>query len=264
MLDLPEKIKSLIGNETYSFDRVGMSDSTVILLSDKILKIQNINIESDNEYQLMEWLQDKLPVPRVLAYEMDENKNKNYLLMTKVPGEMSCADHYMKNPEQLVNLLVEGLKMLWKVDISNCTYKNGLKEKLQRAEYNINNNLVEMDNVEAKTFGENGFENPEHLLKWLIANRPDEEYAFSHGDYCLPNIFLHDGKISGYIDLGRAGIADKWQDIALCYRSLSHNYDGKYNGVEYQGYREDMLFEKLDIVPDWDKIRYYLLLDELF
>ncbi len=44
------------------------------------------------------------------------------------------------------------------------------------------------------------------------------------GAYCLPNIFMKDNKVSGYIDLGRGGLADKYQDIALCYRSLLHNY----------------------------------------
>lgn len=262
MLDLPDKIKNLIGNERFSYDNVGMSDSTVIIFTDKILKIQTISEESEHEYQIMEWLQNKLPVPKVLAYEKDEEKN--YLLMTKVPGEMSCADQYMKNPEQLVNLLVEGLKMLWKVDISNCTYMHGLEEKLQMAKYNVQNNLVDMYNVEPETFGKNGFESPEDLLKWLMTNRPDEELVFSHGDFCLPNIFLSDEKISGYIDLGKAGIADKWQDIALCYRSLLHNFDGKYAGKKYQGFRADVLFEKLGIIPEWDKIRYYILLDELF
>lgn len=239
-----------------------MSDSSVIIFTDKILKIQTISKESEHEYQIMEWLQNKLPVPKILAYEKDERKN--YLLMTKVPGEMSCADRYMKNPEQLVKLLAEGLKMLWKVDISNCTYKYGLDEKLQMAKYNVQNNLVDMDNVEPETFGKNGFESPEHLLKWLMTNRPEEELVFSHGDFCLPNIFLSDEKISGYIDLGKAGIADKWQDIALCYRSLLHNYDGKYASKQYQGFRAEALFEKLGIIPEWDKIRYYILLDELF
>ena len=91
--------------------------------------------------------------------------------------------------------------------------------------------------------------------------------VFSHGDYCLPNIFGIRDKVTGYIDLGRAGISDKWCDIALCYRSLSHNYSGKYQQHQkntYPGYDELLLFRELDIEPNWEKIRYYILLDELF
>lgn len=262
MFDLPDKIKSLIDKEKYSIDDVGMSDSTVVLFNDKVLKIQTIGEESENEYHVMEWLQEKLPVPKVLGFERDEKMT--YLLMTRVPGEMSCTDKFMKNPEQLTAMLAEGLQMLWKVDISSCPYTFNLEKKLQMAKYIVENNLVDMDNVESDTFSENGFKNPAHLLEWLNNNRPEEELVLSHGDFCLPNIFLSNGKVSGYIDLGKTGLADKWQDIALCYRSLLHNFDGKYSGKQYQGFYADKLFERLGIEPDWDKIRYYLLLDELF
>lgn len=262
MLDLPDKIKCLINEEMYSVDDVGMSDSTIILFNDKILKIQTMSEEAENEYHVMEWLQDKLPVPRVLGFERDNMKT--CLLMTKVPGEMACSDKYMKNPEQLTAMLAEGLQMLWSVDISSCPFTWNLEKKLQMAKYTVENNLVDMDKMEPDTFGENGFKDLNHLLEWLYNNKPEEEMALSHGDFCLPNIFLLNGKVSGFIDLGKTGIADKWQDIALCYRSLLHNYDGMYTGKKYQGFLANMLFEKLGIEPDWDKIRYYILLDELF
>lgn len=37
-----------------------------------------------------------------------------------------------------------------------------------------------------------------------------------------------------------------------------------YGGKAYPGYKPELLFEKLGLVPDWEKIRYYILLDELF
>ena len=76
-------------------------------------------------------------------------------------------------------------------------------------------------------------------------------------------MFFKDGKVSGLIDLGNAGVADKWRDIALCYRSLRHNADGTF-GKYYSGIDPDDLFKELGIEPDWDKMRYYILLDELF
>lgn len=261
MIEFPDNIIKLIGNERFSYNNVGMSDSTVIVFTDKILKVQTISEESEREYQIMEWLQDKLPVPKVLAYEKDEEKN--YLLMTKVPGEMSCVDKYMKNPEKLVTLLAGGLKQLWSVDISDCKFKHGLREKLRKAEYNVHNNLIGMEDIETETFGEYDFESPKEILNWLVSNMPVEEPVLSHGDYCLPNIFLSGEDISGYIDLGQAGIADRWQDIALCYRSLIDNYEGKFCRMKYKGFRPDYLFEKLGIAPDWNKIHYYILLDEL-
>ena len=260
MFDFPEKIKSLIDGEEYSIDGIGQSDSTIILFNDKVLKIQKISEESENEYHVMEWLQGKLPVPKVLGFEKDEKKS--YLLMTKLPGEMSCTGKFLDNPEELSFKLAEALQMLWKVDISGCPYIYNLERKLQMAKYNVENNLVDIDDAEPSTFAESGFKDPHHLLEWLYDNKPEEEPVLSHGDFCLPNILLADGEVSGYIDLGRAGVADKWQDIALCYRSMFHNLDGRHTGK--QKFNAIKLFEKLEIEPDWDKIRYYILLDELF
>lgn len=184
--------------------------------------------------------------------------------MERVVGEMSCSTEFLEDPELLTELLAEGLRMLWNVDISACPYHNGIDNKLRLAEILVSNNLCEMEGVEPGTYGDNGFASPADLLTWLKDNRPAENLVFSHGDYCLPNIFINQNKVSGFIDLGRSGIADKYQDIALCYRSLKHNFEGRYGGKIYEDFNADILFDKLGIEPDWDRIRYYILLDELF
>lgn len=264
MFDFPDRIMKLINEEEFFIDDIGMSGSTIIMFNGKVLKIQTASEESENEYRVMEWLQGKLPVPEILGFEIDEKKKKSYLLMTKVPGQMSCADKFLRNPEQLSAMLAEALEMLWNVDISNCPYMYNLEKKLKMAKYRVENGLVDLDDAEPETFGENGFKSSYQLLEWLNDNKPEEELVLSHGDFCLPNIFIENGKVSGFIDLGRTGIADKWQDIALCYRSMLHNSGGKFTGKQYQGFNAGMLFAKLGIEPDWDKIRYYILLDELF
>jgi kanamycin kinase/aminoglycoside 3'-phosphotransferase-3 len=184
--------------------------------------------------------------------------------MSRISGEMSCDDYYLEHSEILLKALADGLKMLWQVDVSGCPIVRDLDVVLQEARFQVKNNLVDLDNVEPDTFGENGFESPKHLLEWLENNRPLFEPVFSHGDYCLPNVFLENGQIKGFIDLGRAGIGDKWNDIALCYRSLKHNFEGVYGGKRYENFNPELLFEALGIEPNWEKIRYYLLLDELF
>lgn len=259
---IPNIIKEIIKDMPYSIDTTGMSNSHVICFADMILKIEKQHEESDNEHIMMKWLEDKLPVPKVLC-SVKEN-GINYLLMSRIHGKMSCSAELLANPSHLVKLLADGLRMLWNVDISQCPYNNSIDNKLRQAEIIVQSNLCDMENVEPTTFGENGFENPEALLQWLKESKPDEELVFSHGDFCLPNIIIKDDKINGFIDLGRSGIVDKHQDIALCYRSLQHNYDGKYGRGVYEGFDATILFDELNIVPDWNKIKYYILLDELF
>lgn len=259
---LPEKIRSLTADETYLTDETGMSESSVYIFEKKILKISEHNRESENEYRMMTYLYEKLPVPTVYAYEAADGRS--YLLMSKCTGRMACDETYMQNPAMQCRMLADGLKKLWDVDISDCPSDQRLLHKLKQAEYNVLNGLVDLDNVEPDTFGEGGFKDPADLLKWLYQHVPEEEPVLSHGDYCLPNVFGNGGAVSGYIDLGRTGIADKWCDIALCYRSLSHNYSGRYHGRSYAGLDDQLLFRELGIAPDWEKIRYYILLDELF
>jgi len=161
--------------------------------------------------------------------------------------------------------LAKTLKKLWSVDVKNCPRVNSLENKLALAEYFVNHNLVDVEDAEPSTFGPDGFENPKELLKWLKENQPKNfEPVLSHGDFCLPNVFFEGENLSGLIDLGDLGVADKYQDIALCHRSLKHNFNGSFGGKIYEDFNADLLFEKLGLEPDWEKIRYYTLLDELF
>lgn len=259
---IPENIRRLIDGKTYDSDDIGMSGSQIMIFDDSVLKIVKYRKENEDTVRMMRWLEGKIPAPKVIRFERDSDYH--YLLMSKVPGKMSCDEYYLEHPHELLALLAKALKMLWSVDVSGCPRNRNIDAELQEARYRVDNHLVDLDNVEPTTFGEGGFKDPQALLEWLEENRPDAEPVLSHGDFCLPNVFFEDGEISGFIDLGDAGIGDKWRDIALCYRSLKHNFDGSFGGKVYPDFNPDMLFDALGIEPDREKLRYYILLDELF
>ena len=258
----PEDIENLISGKPYSVDSIGMSDSSVLIFDDAVLKIQNDSVFARNEYLMMKWLENSVPVPECICNIIENGKN--YLLMSKITGKMSCEDEFMKNPKLLISVLAEAIKSLWKVDISDCPVKNDLSTVLKTAEFRVEHGLVDVDDAEPETFGKGGFKDPQQLLEWLYDSKPEEDFVLTHGDFCLPNIFINDDKFSGFVDIGRMGIADRYQDIAICCRSLNHNFSGVYSGKSFDGYDEKMFFDALGIEPDYDKIRYYILLDELF
>lgn len=262
MTELPQSIQRKLSGADFSQDETGMSGSQVYLWEKQVLKIQEDNEEARSEYEIMRWLRGVLPVPEVLAYEREGGRS--YLLMTRIAGKMACAEEYMRDPVRLTGMLADTLKALWRVDTADCPCRWGIDRKLAMAEYWVEHGMIDMENVEPDTYGEGGFASPAQLYRWLAAHKPEEEPVLVHGDFCLPNLFFQGDRLEGLIDLGRTGIGDKWQDIALCYRSLLHNYDGKYGGRKYEGFRAEMLFERLGLAPDWEKIRYYILLDELF
>ena len=259
---LPEEIRKHIEDRKYSIDDIGKSGSKILIFDDLVLKITDKSSDDRDAALMMRWLDGKLPVPKVISFVEDDLHR--YLLMTKIKGKMSCDKYYMEHPDKLIPLLAKAIKMLWSIDIKDCPVIKDLDSELPKAEYRVENGLVDISDAELDTFGENGrFRDPSELLTWLRNNRPPYEPVLSHGDLCLPNILIDNGDISGFIDMGNCGIADKWEDIAMCYRSLRHNFDGTYGKV-YPGINPDLLFKELGLEPNMEKIDYYILLDELF
>ena len=263
-LILPEAIQRIVGTEKYTVDIIGESTSEVRVYANYVLKIQPHNPETDNEYQFVRWLNRRLPVPSIPAYEI--HNGFSYTLMTKAEGKMLCDMDFLQTPELVINLAAQGLKMLWETDANDCPCSvSRLTNRLKAAEYNVAHGLVNIENTEPETFGKGGFKNPGELLDWLKNNRPPEDIVLTHGDYCLPNIFAKGDRISGFIDLGKAGPADRWQDIAIAIRSLDHNFDGRYfDGKPIFDFKPQMFLDALGVEMNEEKYRYYYLLDELF
>ena len=253
-------ICSILGDKPYTTDAIGMSGAQIRLYPDMVLKIMPDSEEAAREVRVLRWLRGRLPVPQVLACE--RQNGRLFLLMTRLPGKMTCDEALLTDPAALTEILAEGLRMLWAVPTGECPIRCDLDTKLRMARQNVEQGLVDAEHVEPETFGPGGFRDPEHLLRWLEGNRPPEELCFTHGDFCLPNVFYENGHISGFLDLGKAGLADLYQDLAIGVRSLRHNTDGTY------GPRIDFdpmaLFDRLGLRPDTEKLRYYTLLDELF
>ena len=257
----PRNIAIQVENEHYDKDQTGMSNAGVLIYANSVLKIQELSEQSKNEYQMLCFLSDLGLAPRVICH--DTQDDADYLLMEKCQGKMLCDSEFLTNQKRVVELATNFLKILWGTNIKKCPVNISLSNRLKLAEYNVRHNLVDLDNVESTTFGANGcFRDPEDLLKWLIDNQPSEELVVTHGDFCLPNIFF-DGMSTKVIDVGRGGVADKYQDIALLYRSLRDNLQGEY-GTFYSTFDENEFFATLGEVPNKEKLRYYMLLDELF
>ncbi len=252
---IPLNIKKYIENHTYRLDNIGMESSQVFIYDhlNLVLKVnQNMN-DYLSELEMMKWLDGKLLVPKVIEY--GESNDLYYLLMTKIDGLMSLDEGLIRNPEALIDTLVDGIKSFWKLPVDQCPIDNRIQNKLKIAKYNIENNLVDIKDWDDEII-QGRFHTPMELYDYLLINQMEEELVVSHGDFCLPNIFIKDQKINGFIDLSRAGVADIYQDISLLIRSF--NFNAKSNDYK------KTIINKLGIKFDVKKCDYYLLLDELF
>ncbi|WP_246629228.1 APH(3') family aminoglycoside O-phosphotransferase [Mesobacillus maritimus] len=152
-----------------------------------------------------------------------------------------------------MQLLGSELKTLHNVNIENCPFNQRLEVKLKEAKRRVENGLVDEDDFDENRKGLKAQE----LYKVLISSQPkNEDLVFTHGDFCLPNIIIHKEQISGFIDLGRAGVADRYQDLALAIRSITSNFGREHVPFFLKGYGLK------DI--DETKVVYYQLLDEFF
>ena len=259
-MKLPAKLEQRLAGRPYTEEHTGLSAAQVRVYDDCVLKAEPRTQKAADHVRMLEWMQDKLPVPAVLCCETDAERQ--YLLMSRVQGEMACSAQYMAQPALQVQLLAEAMLLLWHTDVTGCPIVRTLDDMLAAGEVRVAQHLVNTDDPDL--FGPDGFYSPHKLLEWLKQNRPAPEPALSHGDFCLPNILLNGNSLSGMIDLGDACVFDRWYDIALCWQSMYRNYNGFYGGAVYSGWDPMRLFDALGIKPDWNRIRYYICLDALF
>ncbi len=262
MKQLPLEIREIIEDIPFQEENIGCSGSKILMFeNDMVLKVEAVSRSSRNEHQVMSWLHNYLIVPEVIV-SLERDK-VSYLLMSKMKGTMSCSEEFVNNPQRLVRCLAKGLKNLWSIPISQFSRDMSHSIKLELAKERIDHGNILIEHMEEDTIGENGFASVLELYNYLIQNAPEDDLVISHGDYCLPNIFITESDQIAYIDLGNCGVADRYQDIALCVRSLKYNLSCVGIVEEFEYYRK-LLFDELGIEPDEFKIRYYILLDELF
>jgi kanamycin kinase/aminoglycoside 3'-phosphotransferase-2 len=236
---LSERLEREYGNVDWEYVTIGQSHAQVYQSHELILKIQlKTNRESLlDEKSKIEWLKKRVSVPDIIDYDTDETNE--YLIMSRLHGKDAAQTKWLNDPINLVTQLGHALRHLHdNVDITNCPFDRRLTKKLEettRYLKTLDKQLVE-----------------------LFATAPDEDLVFTHGDYCLPNIMIDEelGNVVGFVDLGHAGIADRYHDLALCLRSMQYNIGKDYSQIFLQAY---------GLFTTWNenKIAFYQQLEDL-
>lgn len=255
---VPEPLQPFVAGAAWSRITVGESLSDIFRLDRSgqaalYLKIapRAQRMELLWEKKRLDWLQGRLPVPDVVGYETDDRNE--YLLITPLPGRHVADLTAEESNEKIVQLLAAGLRAIHAIPIRDCPFDMTLDQEIERARDNVVNGLVDEADFAGTRLGRSAAE----LFEELLSKRPaDEDLVFTHGDYCLPNVMVDRGGISGFVDWGRAGVADRYKDIALVVRSLERN-SGEDLALAF--------FETYGLSGyDAEKIEYYKLLDEFW
>jgi aminoglycoside 3'-phosphotransferase-1 len=153
----------------------------------------------------------------------------------------------------IVRVLAHCLARWHALPAAACPFNADHALRLAHARARIDAGLVEADDFDADHAGWT----PDDVWRATTSLLPlDADRVVTHGDFTLDNVLLDaDGQVTGVLDLGRVGVADRYQDLAILWRDL-----GEF-GAEPQ--RE--LFTAYGIAaPDERKLRFHLCLDEFF
>jgi len=179
----------------------------------------------------------------VLAYHRN---SRDWLLTRAIPGEDCTFPAYLDDPKRLSENLGLLLRRLHSVDISDCpidrtaSYISGARNMYKSGYYDTS---LYPDNwgYHCAEDAWNVMEENAHLLKRDV---------LLHGDYCLPNVMLHDWKFSGFIDVGNGGIGDRHIDLFWGVWTLGFNLKTDAYGDRFlDAYgREDVEEEMFPII----------------
>lgn len=258
--ELPVELQKLLAGGSWQEITVGRSDNLVFRIVRPhgpacYLKIAAYPFEQEllAEKERLAWLQRLLPVPEIYAFCADSGHT--YLLLSEIAGLMACDDVFEQDIPALVLMLAEGLRLIHQVEIARCPFDERLAHKIALARQRVEAGLVDELDFDEKRKGIQA----EALFKVLIESRPSvEDLVFTHGDYCLPNVLIDQphGQINGFIDWGRAGVADRYHDLALAARSLIYNFGPGWEPLLWEAYGLEAV--------DNARLEFYQLLDEFF
>lgn len=159
-MSLPNIINKYISQKAFQSDTIGKSNAGVCLFEDMVLKIQPISEESENEFQMMKWLKDKIVVHHIIEHTYENECS--YLLMSKCDGHMSCAEQYMTNPIKQENCLPGAMHRLWNIPSEGCPCHWPLDKRLVQAVENVESGKVDIADAQPSTFGATDLKAPKN------------------------------------------------------------------------------------------------------
>lgn len=206
----------------------GRSDSRVFRLVQPIGPERFVKIVGNNdlahlkrEVKRLRWLHNKFPVPEVINFV--SHGQETALIMSVIPGEPLIAYNNASTAdrEHLAKQLGKSLREFHSLDITN------------------NDFLHSSAGGEPAPDGLNDSEKSQWLKRLHAQFGKPSWKVFLHGDPSLPNVIAYRGEITGFVDVGAAGVGDPFRDIALALWSLEHNYGPGFESALLEGYAGD-------------------------
>jgi aminoglycoside phosphotransferase len=218
--------------------------------------------ELADEHERLQWLATTdLPAPRVLDWEDD---GTTATLTTAAVSGVALSDLPRSSVPDAAPVFGRFLRQLHSFDRESCPFDRWLAVTVPLARVRVDEGLVAEDDFDGPRLGSTAHA----LLDELMELRPRAEeleiadLVVCHGDACLPNVLVDPETltVTGMIDVGRLGVADRHLDLALAVRSMT---DTSLNPAFGPGAVDAVLAAYGRSADPW-RLRFYRLLDEFF
>lgn len=253
---LPDELLKFLEDFTLTKNRIGCSKSDIFHVQNNqgigyYLKIMQPEIgrSLEAEKQALIFLERKIPVPKVIFFS--KFQGREFLMTSEIKGDVSMIAETDEDKLRNIKILAQGLRLIHSIDISNCSLQKPLNYLLHTAELRLKEGLVKNKEFDKRWSNRD----PENLLNQIKNVKIHQiELVFTHGDYCLPNIIIDNGELSGFIDLAYAGVNDRYFDLAAVIWSIGFNFGETW----IQPFLEEYGIQNID----WDRVRFYQMLNE--
>ena len=206
--------------------------------------------ELPQEIERLRWM-SRLDLPGPTVLDVTTENNRHWLLMNAVSGQDLASANDL-SPPQVISVLAMALRTLHQVPIETCPFDHSLEQRIAAARSRVSAGLVDEADFDDERQGRTA----EDVFTEMLSTLPETyDLAVTHGDACLPNFMVEGSSFTGYIDCGRLGISDIYQDLALAARSIERNLGPAWVAPFFRTY---------GVEPDQQRIAFYCLLDEFY
>ncbi|MFC7375834.1 MULTISPECIES: aminoglycoside 3'-phosphotransferase [unclassified Brachybacterium] len=199
-----------------------------------------------------------IPGPRVAHWAA--NADGACLVTTAVPG-VPADQVDRSHARQVWASVVRAARGLHATAISDCPFDRGLQHMAATAADVVSRGAVSPEFLRP----EQEHVDPRDLLTALESELPAQlereagDLVVCHGDLCLPNVLVDPDslEVTGFIDLGRLGLADRHADLSLLLANSGDTWP------ELAETFADSLEPLYGHPVDADRLRFHLQLDPL-